>query len=132
MNPVCIVILGLEIQSALSRDVIIYASYSRPFWLSLEQTSILPTACLEHRPRVVKNSSSFYGTQIFISIHVRIPILSHINPVHTLQPHFFKNMFISFIPRSFKLPFSFKFSYPLCRIPSSFRYVSMIHSRDPP
>jgi hypothetical protein len=132
MNRVCIVILGLEIQSALSRDIIIYASYSRPFWLSLEDTSIFPTACLGHPLRVVKNFSSFYGTRIFISIHARVPILSRINPVHTLHTHFFKNMFISFTPRSFKLPFFFKFSYPPRRLLSSFRCVSMMHSRDPP
>ena len=94
MNRVCIVILGLEIQSALSRDVIIYANYSRPFWLSLEDTSILPNACLEHRPRFIENFSSFYGTRIFISIRARVHILSRINPGHTLQLHFFKNMFI--------------------------------------
>ena len=46
MIRVCIVILGLEIQLALSRDIIINASYSRPFWLALEDTSILSTACL--------------------------------------------------------------------------------------
>jgi len=109
MNRVCIVILGLEIQSALSRDIIIYASYSRPFWLSLEDTSILPTACLRHRPRVVKNFSSSYTTRIFISIHATVPILNRINPVYTLQPHFFKNMFISFTPRSSKLRFPSSF-----------------------